>query len=188
MKRCVLINFLITLFVIALIVIEGIVWLCILPDTVVTHWDAAGNPNGWGSKWGFVLICSLVPLGLMLFMSLIGICLPKVPDDLINLPNKEYYLAPQNRSSTFNYIRISFLQFSNALAIYMLVVEFSCGMANYYSWWPQAAFIWAPMGIFLAWMVFWVICLYRRFRRPTAHLLPGSGTRPDDTDNLLKDY
>lgn len=50
-------------------VVLGAVLYSKLPDTIVTHWDAAGNPNGWSSKFtgailfpgGLLLVNLLVP-------------------------------------------------------------------------------------------------------------------------------
>lgn len=47
-------------------IIVGIILYPQMPDTVVTHWDAAGNPNGWSSK----LTGTIIYPGLLLLVNL----------------------------------------------------------------------------------------------------------------------
>ena len=63
------------IFEIAFAVIAIVVWGIIIwmvhqaPDIVATHFDASGQPNDWGSKYGILIPCciiSLVGVGLMM--------------------------------------------------------------------------------------------------------------------------
>lgn len=56
-----------TTFVCLIPLIAGAVMYPQLPDRIITHWDAAGNPNGWSSKavGVFVLPGSLLLLNLL---------------------------------------------------------------------------------------------------------------------------
>ena len=45
-----------------------------LPDTVVTHWDLSGQPDGWGSKW----IALLLMPGVVAFNAVLTLVLPAV--------------------------------------------------------------------------------------------------------------
>lgn len=53
-------------------VIAGLLLLPKLPDQIVTHWDASGNPNGWSNKFtgavvfpGLLLILNMIMPSLM---------------------------------------------------------------------------------------------------------------------------
>lgn len=63
-----------TIFEIAFAVIAILVWGIIIwmvhqaPDIVATHFDASGQPNDWGPKYGILIPCGiifLVSVGLM---------------------------------------------------------------------------------------------------------------------------
>lgn len=76
----------------------------VLPERVASHFDAEGRANGWMPREAF--------LGTYLFVvALIGVVflavgfLERVPDSLINLPRKEFWLDPVRRASTFAWLR-----------------------------------------------------------------------------------
>ena len=69
-----------------------------LPDRVATHFGADGRPDGWESKAayatyllaGSALISALCAGPLYLAR--------KLPDSLINIPERDYWLAPERRA------------------------------------------------------------------------------------------
>jgi uncharacterized membrane protein len=75
-----------------------------LPDHIATHFAADGTPNGWSTRTGFLMpvIAILVLCGGLFFVA--GL-FDRIPDRLINLPNKDYWLAPQRRADTFAALR-----------------------------------------------------------------------------------
>lgn len=52
-----------TVFEIAFVMLAVVVWVLIIlmmksaPDIIATHFDAHGNPNGYGSPWGLLVPC-----------------------------------------------------------------------------------------------------------------------------------
>ncbi len=75
-----------------------------LPERVATHFDLAGQANGWMARdthtafhVGTVLFITGLMFGLARF-------LPKLPDQLINLPHREHWLAPERRAATFEWM------------------------------------------------------------------------------------
>ena len=72
-----------------------------LPDQVVTHWNAAGEPDGWGSK-NFVTF--FIP-GLLIGMYLLFQWLPKLD------PKKANYAKFFNIYKIFQFVIIAFLSF-----------------------------------------------------------------------------
>jgi serine/threonine-protein kinase len=66
-----------------------------LPPTMASHFDAAGRPNGFMPRDGF--LGSFAFIGGFTVLLLLGI--PwlgrALPPALINVPNRDYWLAPQ---------------------------------------------------------------------------------------------
>jgi hypothetical protein len=61
--------------ILALLILVWITWSALngdnrLPDRVPTHFDAAGNPNGWGPPSGMMLL-PIIGGGLYLIMSVV---------------------------------------------------------------------------------------------------------------------
>ncbi len=71
-----------------------------LPARVMSHFDAAGRANGWMSRdtflgWqiGTLVFIAALFEGLVLLQA-------RLPREFINLPHRDYWLAPQRREST----------------------------------------------------------------------------------------
>src|ERR1035441_10418639 len=68
-----------------------------LPAHVASHFDIEGRPNGWMSRGtcvGFTLgLGLLVPAFIVGMMAGAG----RIPVSFINLPHRDYWLAPERR-------------------------------------------------------------------------------------------
>lgn len=71
-----------------------------LPATIASHYSARGAADGWASRpaffGGYALILALMVAIFAGLPPLVG----RLPDALINLPNKQYWLAPERRERT----------------------------------------------------------------------------------------
>lgn len=75
-----------------------------LPERVATHFNGSGEPNGWMSRSAhqeFMLI-----FGLAFPMVIVLLCYASrfLPRGLVNIPHREYWLAPERRAETSNYL------------------------------------------------------------------------------------
>jgi uncharacterized membrane protein len=75
-----------------------------LPAVVAQHFGAQGNPNGWaprefffGLSWFILLLLS----ALLMFMPRL---LSRMPVSMINLPNKDYWLAPERKTESLRFM------------------------------------------------------------------------------------
>jgi uncharacterized membrane protein len=79
-------------------------YLSMLPDRLATHFDAGGRANGWSNQAGFIrTVVILIAIAAAIFLA--SGQLSHVPEWLINLPNKSYWLAPARRDDTFTFMR-----------------------------------------------------------------------------------
>jgi len=67
-----------------------------LPDVVPPILNVAGSANGWQPKRAFFGIYSGVLVLLVSIFSGLQLFLDRIPDSLINLPRKEYWLAQKD--------------------------------------------------------------------------------------------
>ena len=84
----------------ALAVVQTFYYYPILPNTVASHFDGAGRPNDWMTKqvfFGFYL-------GMIELMLIIFFVIPRFPKYLINIPNRNYWLATERRAETMKYV------------------------------------------------------------------------------------
>ena len=91
-----------------------------LPAVVASHFNARGEPNGWQPKQAFFLVFVVVS-GIA---ALVGFGIPRiitsVPVELINLPNKSYWLAPERIAETQGFLKTYFAWFG--CAIYLIII------------------------------------------------------------------
>jgi uncharacterized membrane protein len=94
-----------------------------IPGMMATHFGASGSANGWQTKGQFFVV-EIVMLGVCL---LIGFGVPAIisaaPPSLMNLPNKDFWLAPVRRDHTISVFRIQLAWFACALITFLIVVN-----------------------------------------------------------------
>lgn len=76
-----------------------------LPDTVASHFGINGAADNWMSKQSFIIFYGTVLVSTAALFLFVGLFAHVVPDNLLNLPNKQYWLAPERRNETYAYIR-----------------------------------------------------------------------------------
>lgn len=75
-----------------------------LPARLASHFDARGQANGWmGRDEFFVFQTALIGLLGLVFGGL-GRMMRVLPLDLINLPHRQYWLAPERREETLAWL------------------------------------------------------------------------------------
>ena len=140
-----------------------------LPERVATHFNAAGEPNGWMSRADQLAFMAGFGMAFPLFM--IGICwsVRFLPVWMINLPHKEYWLAKERRAESADYV------FRHSIWLGCLGLGFVIGLHWATTFSNQRQPVALPLewvlsitGLFLVGVGAWVICLYRRFRSPDA--------------------
>lgn len=80
-----------------------------LPETIASHWDEQGNPNGYSSKLNGLIILPII----IIFIFLMGIFIPIIS------PNKESILKFKKEYYNFMAIILIFLFFTQIYTIYV---------------------------------------------------------------------
>jgi hypothetical protein len=135
-----------------------------LPEIVASHFDGAGNPNGWSSKVEFFLIyVGVVILQIGLF-ALLPSFLPRLPDAWIRLPGKDYWLAPERRAETLTILRRRLLWFGVAnlvfaICTFQMVIHANLSEGQRLS----APLLWLLLGAYATFLLCWIIRLFQKF-------------------------
>lgn len=137
----------------------------ILPEVIASHFDGAGEPNGWMSKPVFFLL-EFVFLGFIVAeMWLLPRLVEKLPDRWLNLPNKDYWLVAERRASAFETFRVYFQWFSVGLLVLFVCVNQMVFTANLTRQ-PLDSMIWAVLAAYLIFVVAWMIKFILAFKKP----------------------
>lgn len=94
-----------------------------LPARVATHFDGQGEPNGFSSKIEY----SLLMLGsqsavCLLFLGL-GPLVKVLPVSLVNLPNREYWLAPERKAETVKRVNFGMLIMGISTLLFLMAID-----------------------------------------------------------------
>jgi uncharacterized membrane protein len=143
----------------------------LLPERMASHFDRSGVPNGWMTKpLFFELYAAGVALGIVVVF-LPALTVARLPAYLINLPNKEYWLAPEHRAETNAFLKRSFAWFGCAfLAVQVVGLDLAM-QANLVS--PprvSSESMFVCLAVFLIWTVWWTIDLIRHFSVPKSSI------------------
>ena len=139
----------------------------LLPERMATHFGPSGLPDGWMTKNAFMVTYA----GLLAFTTLgfvgIGSRMSAIPNDLINLPNKDYWLASERRASSFAFLQAQMTWFGVATAALLLAMMQLVFQANLSPVTRLGNTAWLYLILYLAYTAVWTVGLIRRFgRRP----------------------
>lgn len=75
-----------------------------MPERMASHFAADGHANGWQPREAFFLIMLVVGSLSAIISFFAPWRIASQPNGRINLPNRDYWLAPERRDQTMNYI------------------------------------------------------------------------------------
>lgn len=94
-----------------------------LPERVASHFGGDGTPNGYSTKGSFCFVYLILIILLpLVFIFGIPFLISKVPSSMINLPNKNYWLAPERREETISYINVQLTVMGYGLMVFLILI------------------------------------------------------------------
>ena len=76
-----------------------------LPERVATHFGAEGRANGWMSRQGYLIFEVVFPLLIGALLVGTAFLVSRFPARFVNLPRKDFWLAPERRALTAGILR-----------------------------------------------------------------------------------
>jgi uncharacterized membrane protein len=71
-----------------------------LPEKVAIHFNGAGQANGWMARTEHVGFSIITGLGVALVITLCFSLIRVLPSTMVNLPHRDYWLAPERKEMT----------------------------------------------------------------------------------------
>ena len=81
-------------------VIVHLVYYPHLPDQVASHFNAAGQADGFMSKSNYFAMMICLTVGMPAFLAALAWGIKYMPASMVNVPHKEYWLSPSMRPYT----------------------------------------------------------------------------------------
>lgn len=137
-----------------------------LPEVVASHFNARGVANGWQTKSAFFTVFA----GVSVLAAVVGFAIPRIisamPVELMNLPNKRYWLAPEHLAETMEFMKIYFAWFGCAVfLIILLTFDYAIQSNLHPENRPDASRMWYILAGFLVFTIVWIARLFSRFGR-----------------------
>lgn len=139
----------------------------LLPERVASHFNASGQPDGWMAREQYLWFTGVMGLALPLFIIGLTFITRFLPDWMINLPHKAYWLSPEQRPWTQAYL-FGHSFWLGSLVIGLMGASFYLTIQANRSdpvQLPGTTFA-VLMGGFLIGVAVWAISLVRHFRTP----------------------
>lgn len=139
--------------------------ISLLPNCVATHFSGSGQANGWMSKNAYLLFMAVFSFFLPLLLVGTSFTLRFFPDKYFNIPQRDYWLAPERRTETFSYLVTHSLWFACIALCFIIGIHFSIVQANSLT----PAHLSTPMiigliGCFVAGLVVWIVSMILHFK------------------------
>ena len=134
-----------------------------LPERVASHFGASGAANGWMTKPQFFTVYAVMLLPALAVEFWVARRIARTDGAKLNMPNKEYWLAPERRAATFAYFEKFFAWYGCAFLALEVFVMGLAMRANLDS--PPRLPAGPTLAALLAFVLFNVVALFAMFRR-----------------------
>jgi uncharacterized membrane protein len=139
----------------------------LMPDPVASHFRADGRADAVQSRAAFFGLYGVVLAGILALGLGLPALLSWMPDAWINLPHRDYWLAPERRARTIAGLA-GRLEWFGVATMGLLVAVFQLAFqANLR---PEhrldSGMMWVLLGCYLTAVVVWMVGMLRAFRTP----------------------
>lgn len=153
-------------FALLLVGCAAFVWLtsASLPLVVASHFGASGAANGSMPRDLYVRFMLAIVIGAPVLLVAVTYFAMGRSDARINLPNRDYWLAPERREQTIAYLRAHLTRFSAVLIVFLCYVHWLVVRANQVqpAQLSNRAMV-AGLAAFLIFVLIWTRLLVRHF-------------------------
>lgn len=143
------------------------VWLTslALPDLVASHFGSSGTANGFMPRAIYIFFMLAFVIGLPVLLVFATSFAIGHPSARINLPNRDYWLAPERRDETILVLRAGIMWFGTLLVAFLCYAHWLVVLANE----SQPAHLdesWfvGGLAVFVVATLVWLTVLLGRFR------------------------
>ncbi len=159
--------YIISLIAFAGFIIRAIYWLPLMPDKIAIHYGFNGTADNWGNKMEFIILMG----GLMLFLGMLffglSALMTRLPDTMINLPNKEYWLAPERRETSLNTVAQLMKDIgSRTLLFFAVIFEITCRSNASLSLQIDTQLFFIVFGMYLFAVIVSIVYFVKQFSKP----------------------
>lgn len=137
-----------------------------MPQTMAAHFAADGLPNGWQPRGTFFALMLLITASSAVVTFFAPWQIASKSNDRINLPNKQYWLAPERREQTMQSIAAMMGWFGCGLLFALISGTYLAIRANLAADHRfNSEIMLTVLGLFFGGLVSLIVGFVRRFQR-----------------------
>jgi hypothetical protein len=133
---------------------------------MASHFDAAGNPNGFLPRSAFFTVMAFACGAAVVLPALAPLGLRHIPASAINIPHREYWLAPERRAASIARLERWLAWFPAPIAALLALTTELVIEANLRHTALNAWALWTGFALFAASLAILIALLYRQFGSP----------------------
>lgn len=136
-----------------------------MPEMVASHFNAAGIANGHMPRDVYLVVMVVIVALPPIFLVIMPRIALRNPNARINVPHRDYWLAPERRAETVEIILQYTTRFAGTLIVFLCYAHWLVVHANSYS--PptlSSGWLLAGLVVFMGLTVRWTFQLMGRFR------------------------
>lgn len=154
----------VTIVLVLLTILQLSYYYPLLPDRIASHYDLRLEPDRWSDK----KVALFLNLGIVIFIALLFQCMNwliyKLPASSINLPHKDYWLAPERKKQTLDSLASFFVWLGNVTLLLITIVFNLIYQANISPSGLTSNF-WFAVVVYFITVIYMIYQFYRRFQR-----------------------
>jgi uncharacterized membrane protein len=146
-------------------VLLALYYYALLPAKVASHFGPGGHPDAWTSKEEFITFYFIIVSVITVLFTALPYLVTLLPVSLINLPNKDYWFAPERSEETLKFLRNYPLWFASATVLLVIDIFHQVFVVNI----GKAASLDHPtlsIVLYMGFCLAWTVGLFLRFRKP----------------------
>ncbi len=102
----------------------------LMPDQMATHFGAGMEADGWSARQSFFLTYALVEVGMLVILLLPVFFAKRLPISMVNMPNRDYWFAPERSEETWIKVSAFSLWMAAATLAFLIVAAEATFRAN----------------------------------------------------------
>lgn len=127
-----------------------------MPDPVASHFGANGIADAWMSKASFLTLHGGLQAVTAAFLIAVARFGRYLPDALLSMPHKDYWLHESRRNETLDYTEALLTLIAGLTAVFLVVVFHLVYQANVNGTEELSTAVFAPVLIAYILIVFWL--------------------------------
>ncbi len=140
-----------------------------LPERIASHFGPSGAADGWSSRSSYLIFSILLGAFILLGLPVLGRLLTLDSGAGMNIPNKEYWLRPENRPELRRRLTGDMVFLGAVTGLLLSWIDLLVVQANQSAAPSLGASSWVAIGAYLAIVLGWSIwMLTKRYAVPAS--------------------